>query len=36
MLCGALTYNNNNKYTEKLKHYNIQLNNLKGKQIVVN
>ena len=32
MLYGALQYNNNNKSTEKLKHYNIQLNNLKAKQ----
>ena len=40
VLYGALQYNNNNnnnKSTEKLKHYNIQLNNLKAKQqIVVN
>ena len=39
VLYGALQYNNNNnkKSTEKLKHYNIQLNNLKTKQqIVVN
>ena len=31
VLYGALQYNNN-KTTEKLKHHNIQLNNLKAKQ----
>ena len=33
MLYGALQYNNN-KSTEKLKHYDIQLNNLKAKQYI--
>ena len=30
LLYGALQYNNNKKSTEKLKHYNIHLNNLKS------